>query len=361
MSRHSHRRRSWKHRIKRFLFGSGRSRGQHDTIETRDAVRAAVILGIAAVLVLLAVTWIRRWEDERYTVANVPVETPSDSTKPKELLVNGTLYRQKNLADTYLFMGIDVSGEAIPIDNYIGGGQSDVVMLVSVDHDKKTWQLLQLNRDTMTEVPVLGPDGRVERRDFQQLALAHAYGNGGVQSCANVVETVSSMMKGERIDGYFAMNLDGIAILNDAVGGVPVTITSDFSQVDDSLPMGETVTLTGKQAETFVRGRKGVDDQTNIARMARQKTYLISFFQCLKNQSEETILRAYEAVSPYTVTNMGSGTVSRLAEILREYQMLDVLGVEGEARVENNLWAFYPDENSLQQVMLALFYDPAES
>lgn len=360
MSRHSHRHGGWKHRIKRFVFGSSRSRIQHDTIEKSDAVRAAVILGVAAILILLAVLGIRQWENDRYTVAYANVEKEQGSARPKELSINGKRYRQKCNADIYLFMGIDVSGEAKPIDNYIGGGQADVLMLVSVDHDKKTWQLLSLNRDTMTEVPVLGPDGRVERRDFQQLALSHAYGNGGVQSCANVVDTVSDLMGGEQIDGYFAMNLDGIAILNDAVGGVPVTITSDFSGIDASLPLGQTVTLTGEQAETFVRSREGVDDQTNIARMARQRIYLISFFQCVKNQSEETILRAYDDVSPYTVTNMGSGVVSRLADNLKQYEMLESLDIEGEAKVENNLWAFYPDEDSLQQAILALFYDLAE-
>ena len=46
--------------------------------------------------------------------------------------------------------------------------------------------------------------------------------------------------------------MDGMALLNDYVGGVQVTVKDDFSQVDSSLIQGETITLTGEQALIFV-------------------------------------------------------------------------------------------------------------
>ena len=156
------------------------------------------------------------------------------------------------------------------------------------------------------------------------------------------------------------MNMDGIAIVNDAVGGVPVTITSDFSLVDDSLPMGETVTLTGQQAETFVRGRRNVDDQTNISRMARQRVYLASFFEQLKKQDDNTILKAYDEVFPYTVTDIGSQTVTEMIDYLRSYEQLPMLTIDGEAKIENDHWAYYLDETSLQNTILQLFYQSQE-
>ena len=56
---------------------------------------------------------------------------------------------------------------------------------------------------------------------------------------------------------YISMNMDAIAILNDAVGGVTVNVTDDFSAVDPSITKGE-VTLKGDQALTFIQTRKDV-------------------------------------------------------------------------------------------------------
>ena len=101
--------------------------------------------------------------------------------------------------------------------------------------------------------------------EFEQLTLAHSYGDGKKESCQNTVTTVSNLFDGQKIDGYMALNMDAVAILNDMVGGVPVEITSDFSAVDPSLQEGTVVTLQGDQALTFVRTRKDVDDQTNLS------------------------------------------------------------------------------------------------
>ena len=41
------------------------------------------------------------------------------------------------------------------------------------------------------------------------------------------------------------MRTDAIAVFNDAVGGVKVTVTDDFSKVDDTIPMGEVTLKAG--------------------------------------------------------------------------------------------------------------------
>lgn len=50
------------------------------------------------------------------------------------------------------------------------------------------------------------------------------------------------------IDGYAMVNVGAVSVVNDMVGGVTVTIEDDFSEVDPTLKMGETVTLMGEQA-----------------------------------------------------------------------------------------------------------------
>ncbi len=334
----------------------------HRQIRCKDAIRAAV----AGVLLLAAVAavflGIKSWEHQQYDIP-VSAEATSETAaqQRKHVTYNGVDYVQREGLQTWLLMGIDESGEAVGTESYIGGGQADLQMLLVIDHINKTWQILQLNRDSMVEVPVLGVTGKVIGTEFEQLTLAHSYGDGKKKSCQNTVTTVSNLFDGQKIDGYMALNMDAVAILNDMVGGVPVEITSDFSAVDPSLQEGTVVTLQGDQALTFVRTRKNVDDQTNLSRMARQRQYLAALQKQMEKQDADFAVRAYDAVFDYMVTDMGSKTVTEIGQYMKKYTELDLLTIDGESKVEDGYIAYYLDEDSLQQTMLTLFYETSDS
>ena len=357
MSRHHHHRHSLKHRIRQFFRKPTAWDIHRSEIEAKDARKAFLIIGIALLGFAVGTFWIYHWEDEKFTVdSEIRHKTPASTPQAQVLCFEDSVYYPKENIESILFMGIDVEGPAKPTDGTTSGGQCDVVMLLVVDHDARTWQMLQINRDTMTTVPVIDEKGTVLNTYTAQLALAHGYGDGHKHSCQNVVNTVSNLLQGSKIDGYYSMNLDGIAVLNDAVGGVEVTITSDFSEVDPSLVLGETITLQGSQAETFVRSRRNVDDQSNISRMSRQRQYLTSLFSKFSQLDDETVIKAFDQVHIYTVTDMGSKTITDLVETLREYSQLELLTIDGESKVENGWRAFYLDETSLQNTVLQLFY-----
>ena len=167
------------------------------------------------------------------------------------------------------------------------------------------------------------------------------------------------LLGGAQIDGYAALNMDGIAIVNDAIGGVTVTITSDFTAVDPTLVEGETITLDGQQAMEFVRTRKGVDDQTNLARMERQRQYLEAMKPQLLALREEDIIRVYDALSDYLLTDLGSQEILDLAEKMQTYEELPELTIQGVNEVQNGHMAYILDQDHLQQVILELFYQEA--
>lgn len=327
-------------------------------IRRKDAIRAGVALVLLLICVIAAAWGIKAWEHSKYDVpVNAEATAETTTQERKHITCDGVDYVQREGLQTWLLMGIDESGEAVGTESYIGGGQADVQMLLVVDHNNKTWQILQLNRDSMVEVPVLGVTGKVIGTEFEQLTLAHSYGDGKKQSCENTVTTVSNLFNGQKIDGYMALNMDAVAILNDMVGGVPVEITSDFSAVDPSLQEGTVVTLQGDQALTFVRTRKDVDDQSNLSRMARQRQYLAALQKQMEKQDADFAVRAYDAVFDYMVTNMGSKTVTEIGQYMKEYTELDLLTIDGESKVEDGYIAYYLDEDSLQQTMLELFYE----
>lgn len=327
-------------------------------IHKKDLIIAVYLtVAVVAILVMGGLA-ISHWENNRYAVKDVAdYSTNIDATPaPKEIIVDGITYRQRPDVSTYLFIGVDNAGEATGNDSYIGGGQGDVQMVLTTDDANKTWQILQLNRDSIVDVSVLGIRGDVVGSTREQLAMAHSYGDGRQTSCENNVNVVSKLLEGQEIDGYMALNMDGVGILTDMLGGVPVEITSDFTEIDSELQEGTIVTLTGKQALTFVRSRKNVDDETNIARMARQRQFLAALQEQMNQQDAEFTIKAYDALSKYMITNISSGTAEKIAEKLKEYQQQNLLTIEGDNRVEDGHWAYYLDDESLQNVILQMFY-----
>lgn len=301
------------------------------------------------------------WEKNQYSSQSDSSINEEDILKTKEITYEGVTYKQKRKVSSYLFIGVDEQGEATGVDSYIGGGQGDVQMVLVVDDLNRTWQILQLNRDSMVEIPVLGVQGNVVSSAFQQLCLAHSYGNGKEESCENNVNTVSTLLDDQPIDGYFAMNMSAIQTLNNLVGGVTVTITSDFSNVDPTLKEGETITLSDQQAEEYIHTRKDVDDETNIARMSRQRSYMDGLMQKLSSFDEDFSLNAYETLQPYTVTDISNGEFSKIINKLQNYTKKDILTIDGDNRVEDDHWAYYLDEDSLQRTIIELYYEEKES
>lgn len=114
-----------------------------------------------------------------------------------------------------------------------------------------------------------------------QLCLAYTYGDGKEKSCENTVRAVSRLFYGMPVAAYAALDLDAIAVLTDAVGGVEVTVTKDLTIQDPSLKEGERKVLTGEQAQWYVRSRlveeKEATADANSDRIERQKQYLAAF------------------------------------------------------------------------------------
>ena len=303
---------------------------------------------------------LQRWDDSQNAVSVAdtgPGNDHREAAELKELTYKGKNYRQRPELETYLFMGIDTMGAAVGVNSYAGGGQADVQIVAVLDNEARTWQALQLNRDSIVRVPVLGVGGDIVAYEDEQLALAHYYGNGREQSCENTVLAVSMLLGDQPIDGYMAVNMDAVGILTDLVGGVTLTVTSDFSAIDPSLVQGQTITLTGEQALTYVRSRANIDDETNLARMNRQPQYMTALEEKLMQKDANFVVEAYDALADNRVTDTASGTAAEIGERMQDYTQLEVLTIDGENVVEGEHWAYYLDEDSLQETILQLFYN----
>ena len=280
----------------------------------------------------------------------------------KTITRGDTAYFPRQDITTVLVMGIDRYGPEEDSGSYRNEGAADMNMLLIFDEASRVCNVLHLNRDTMLEMPVLGIGGRQAGTSFGQLALAHTYGSGLHDSCENTRQAVSDLLYGLEIDYYMAMNMDAIAILNDAVGGVTVEVTEDFSQVDPDIGLGR-VTLVGDQAITFVRTRKDVGDQLNLSRIRRQQAYIDGFADAFRSRREadpEFILSAYEQVAPYLVTDCSVNAVSGMIERYGDYRIGEVVTPGGENVLGGEYYEFYVDVEQLDELILRLLYAPKE-
>lgn len=277
----------------------------------------------------------------------------------KPISLNGKTYIPKKNVSSYLLMGIDHEGEVTEHSSYFGG-QADTLLLVVVDREQKEYSLLQINRDTMCMVDFVGSDGTpIGERKQMQIALAYALGSGLEDSCENTVRAVSTLLYGVPISGYAALNMDAMPILNDAVGGVTVTIEDDFSESDSSLVLGETITLDGQQAYNYLRGRMAVGDGENTSRMRRQRTYMTAFLKKAQRQlaaDKSLATSLYTELEPYMVTDLSGKDVSTLLETSQYYSYQGITTPEGTIGTDGTFVTFQPDEEALRQLVLDMFY-----
>lgn len=281
-----------------------------------------------------------------------------EESEKKTITVNGVDYYPRQDITVILAMGIDTEGEMADSGSYNNDGEADVVSLIIFDELEECCTVLNLNRDSMVDMPVLGVDGRKAGTAYQQLALSHTYGSGLEDSCENTKETVSKLLNNIYIDYYIAANMDAIAIANDAVGGVTVNVTDDFSGVTDTIPMGQ-VTLKGRQATSFVRMRKEVGDQLNISRMERQKEYISGFMQSLRakrGEGDSFIYSMYADISPYIVTDLSANALSGMYSRYEGYQLKDIISPKGENVRGKQYMEFYLDREALDKLILDVFY-----
>jgi LCP family protein required for cell wall assembly len=287
-------------------------------------------------------------------------EKPAQVTTTKTISRNGIEYFPRQDVTVMMVLGIDQMGPVTSSNYHRNNGAADSIMLLVFDENARDCTVLYLNRDTMLNMDVLGVRGEYAGTAYGQLALAHTYGTGLEDSCQNVKNTLMKYIHGLTIDYYVAMNMDAIPILNDAVGGVTVTVVDDFSKVNPTITMGE-LTLRGEQVIDFVRTRKDVGDQKNVTRMERQKEYVNGFLKALveKEQGDiEFLVRMYEQVAPYIVTDCSVTTLSNMLDRYAQFTLKEVVTPEGDNLIEDGHYAFYVDEEKLDELIVRLLYNP---
>ena len=233
----------------------------------------------------------------------------------------------ENIASV-LFMGIDNRELK---DNAIAGtaGQADALYLFTYNALNGQIKVLSLNRDTMADISRYDEGGSYYDTTTTQLCLAYAYGDGKSLSAENQVTAVERLLYNVPINGYYAINLDAIKILNDDIGGVTLTPEYTFGH----FVKGQQVTIKGDMAEEFVRHRDTSLLDDNLRRMDCQRLYINSFASQIVPAIKKDFkipLKLYQHSSEQTLTNITPSILTYLASSLAtNYSGLNMTTVSG--------------------------------
>ena len=279
----------------------------------------------------------------------------------EEKIYRGDTYYKKTNLTTLLLMGID-RDTTREQRLYRQGGQADFLLLLVIDHEGKTVRQLQIERDTMARVhalTILGQDGGYMN---MQICLSHGYGANQEVCADNTLEAVSHYLDNLKVDLFMAVDYSAVPIINDMLGGVTVTLKDDFGTPD--MQAGQTITLRGKQAETFVRARMTVGDGTNASRQLRQREWLTGARALLTEKIHENpnfFGEMLDALGDRLLTNAGQGRLINEFNAAFGYEQVPVEQIPGEYSVgRDGLVEYHTQTDDVTQWVLKAAYRPAK-
>ena len=271
------------------------------------------------------------------------------------IVYEGNTYEYNSNLENYLFLGVDTKEEVVLQDTPGTAGQADCIMVLSVNRKDKTARILQISRDSMTDIDLYDINGNYFTSVRAQIATQYAYGNGKDTSCWAMKKTVSRLLYDLPLEGCMSLNIDGIHAINDAVGGVTLTVPEDYTSIDPAFIKGTQITLNGEQAERYVRYRD-IEEESNNDRMRRQVQYIPALIAEVKEKAGKSgdYYETYQSVlAPYLVTDLNANQINRLTE----YSLSgEVFYVPGEIEASGEHEEFLVDEEKLKEIILKMFY-----
>lgn len=179
-------------------------------------------------------------------------------------------------------------------DQGTNSGNTDVMMLVSLNKKTKQLKLVSFFRDSYLYID--SPNGSYCSK------LNAAFSMGGPEC---LMETIENNYKIE-IDNYVMVNFDSFVEIIDAMGGVTVDVQKyeadyNYTKFKISLPYGENVTLNGEQALCFCRIR-GCDSDGDVSRTRRQRQVIESIIDKVTTASIGDLNKYIDILLPYVDT-----------------------------------------------------------
>ncbi len=237
-------------------------------------------------------------------------------------------------------------------------GNSDTMILMSVDTKHKKLKLLSFMRDTYVSIPGYGEN-----------KLTAAYNLGGA---ALTVSTIQ-VNYGIRIDRYAIVDFKSFRNIIDTLGGLDIELTQEevdyidwqcwtnnqvqtrheldaesYSYSDNG--SGEETTmvhLNGRQALWHARnrGEEGICSGDDYTRTQRQRNVIGLLVNKLKSSDVATIMNVIYDIGPMIKTNLKSSEISALATNVVKYLNYEIVSASAPQYDMIGIDFYYSDYN----------------
>lgn len=330
----------------------------------RNKVLNRILLVIVVVILVVAITFGTMFLIYQ-KMGKASFQSAYDNVEYHEQIeYDGKTYQFNEDVISFAFIGVDQrTMESVENTDFVGANDTNIVVAINTKSGEVN--MIAIPRETVVDIDKYRK-GEYLGTEKDRLALAYAYGDGRELSCMDTVYAMSRVLYNVPIEKYYALNLSGIAPINDSIGGVLLQSQCDLPQY--SVKTDDIITLKGDMAESYVRARSMTDIDASLERSNRQVQYLQSFADqtfpaVLVNFG--TIADLYNVGAEYSQTNMSLQDVTYMASVLlsKGTNHFDATVLEGEMKTEQdsagegNLHAlFTPSEDELMQTILDTFY-----
>jgi LCP family protein required for cell wall assembly len=251
-----------------------------------------------------------------------PLDRTPEVARPSDLNLN------KKEPFSVLVLGVDER----PGDR----GRSDTIIVITVNPQKQSMDMLSIPRDTRVEIVGKGIEDKIN----------HAYAFGGVEMSMNTVEKFLDIP----IDYYIKMNMEGFKEIVDAVGGINVNNDMEFSVGQKHFAKGK-IYLNGSDALAFSRMRKN-DPRGDFGRQMRQRQVIQGVINKGANISAlwkyDDVL---EALGKNVETNLSMDEMMAIQKNYKEARHnIKQYQIDGQGQMINNIWYYIVSQDEREKI-----------
>lgn len=249
-------------------------------------------IGIIVLLLVISVGFYSYSVYKSVTKAVETMHQPLDRKKSEKRAEE--LSFEKKEPFSVLLLGVDERAN--------DGGRSDTMIVLTVNPNKNSVEILSIPRDTRTKIAGMDKVTKIN----------HAFAYGGPEMAIATVEQFLDIP----IDYFIKVNMESFKDLVDALGGVTVMNDLEFASGGTFFPLGE-VTMDGSEALKFIRMRYE-DKRGDFGRQIRQREIIKAIID--KGASLSSLAR-YESILDVLGENLKTNlTFSEMADIQRNYK-----------------------------------------
>ena len=334
----------------------------HNKLKKRLKI-AAIVVGIIALIAggaaWAVVSSIKAGESAMKQASEpTQIETVEDAVSYDEgrtIEHDGHTYAYNENIVSVVVMGYDKSLHA---NSTAGSGQADAVMVLALDTKTGKATVIGIPRDSMVDVGEFVGDAFIGQEEMQ-LCLAFSYGDGAHTSCEYTTTAVSRALYNMPMSYYMALDYDGIAPLNDAIGGVSVNALETIPNT--GIVAGQDIVLYGDNAARYVQYRDTSTLTSSLDRQARQVQYLQAFSSkalAIAKGNVTSLIDLFNVANQYSVTNLGVNEFGYLASsvLTNGITSLEMVTLPGEPVQGAQFVEVYLDEEAVYQTVLDVYY-----